>query len=74
MTKNKANELTTRELNNLLIEIEQSNKEEILPLSTEEVAEIEASYQPREFSTGRELRHRQQLEELRLQFVSELDD
>ena len=74
MTQKGANELTTRELRNLLIEIEQLNEEEILPLSVEEVAEIEASYQPHKFSAEREQRHQQQLEELRQQWVSEFDE
>jgi hypothetical protein len=71
-TKNTAN-LTNHELRRLLNEIDQLDLDAIHPLSDEEVAELEASYEPPIFSTEREERHREQLEELRQEWLSDVE-
>lgn len=75
MSENGVGKLTARELRQLLGEVEQLNlnNEQIQPLSEEEVAEIEASYQAPTFSAEREERHRAQLEELRQAWLSRVE-
>lgn len=71
-TKNAAG-LTNRELRQLLNEIDQLDLEALEPLSDEEVADLEASYEPPTISAEREERQRKQLEELRQEWLSEVE-
>lgn len=72
MSDDKVAKLTDRQLRQLLIQIKTLDNEEILPLSDDEVAEIEAAYQAEDFPADREKRHLQSLEEMRKEWLTDI--
>lgn len=72
MSTRKDIELTEREMRRLLDELKQ--EEEIVPVSEEEAAEIEAAYRLRGFPTERDERQRRHLEEMWKEWASQTEE